>query len=163
MSIEMISIMNNTPIGNLIIESRDNYITRLIFADDAPLPESRGGNSVTDQCKMELEEYFKGERTQFSVGIKPQGTDFRQRVWAQLAEIPYGETISYGELARRLGIPKAARAVGGANHHNPIPIIIPCHRVLGADGKLVGYGGGLWRKERLIALEMKNKKEHNFK
>lgn len=101
----------------------------------------------------QLHGYFSGELESFDLELSPQGTPFQQRVWKELLKIPYGETISYGELARRIGNPNASRAVGLANGSNPIPIIIPCHRVIGSNGKLTGYGGGLPIKERLLALE----------
>ena len=101
----------------------------------------------------ELREYFAGERRTFTVPLAPAGTPFQLRVWRALLEIPYGETTSYGELAQRLGQPTASRAVGLANGSNPIPVIIPCHRVIGANGSLTGYGGGLPIKQRLLALE----------
>jgi methylated-DNA-[protein]-cysteine S-methyltransferase len=102
----------------------------------------------------ELREYFAGERTTFDVPLAfDRGTEFQQSVWRALTEIPYGETISYGELARRIGRPDRARAVGAANGQNPIPVIVPCHRVIGADGSLVGFGGGLDRKRTLLELE----------
>ena len=101
----------------------------------------------------QLRSYFAGELEQFDLPLAPDGTSFQQKVWSELCEIPYGETISYGELARRIGNPNASRAVGLANGSNPIPIIIPCHRVIGSNGKLTGYGGGLPIKEKLLALE----------
>ena len=101
----------------------------------------------------QLKAYFAGELENFDLPLSPQGTPFQQRVWGELQKIPYGDTISYGELARRIGNPKASRAVGLANGSNPISIVIPCHRVIGANGKLTGYGGGLPIKEKLLALE----------
>ena len=101
----------------------------------------------------QLRAYFAGELENFDLPLAPQGTPFQLSVWNRLCEIPYGETISYGELARRLGNPNASRAVGLANGSNPIPIVIPCHRVIGSNGKLTGYGGGLPIKEKLLALE----------
>jgi methylated-DNA-[protein]-cysteine S-methyltransferase len=101
----------------------------------------------------QLARYFAGERVDFDLPLRPRGTPFQQRVWAALREIPYGETVSYGELARRLGTPGASRAVGLANGRNPISIVIPCHRVIGADGSLTGYGGGLARKSWLLEHE----------
>ena len=101
----------------------------------------------------QLEEYLAGERTVFDLPLLPLGTDFQQKVWQALQEISYGETRSYGEIARRIGQPKAARAVGMANHHNPIAIVIPCHRVIGAGGALTGYMGGLEKKRQLLELE----------
>jgi methylated-DNA-[protein]-cysteine S-methyltransferase len=105
--------------------------------------------------KEQLAAYFRGDLQAFDLPLAPAGTPFQRRVWQELARIPYGETISYGELARRVGNPKAARAVGLANGQNPLPIIVPCHRVIGSDGRLTGYGGGLPRKEALLALERK--------
>jgi methylated-DNA-[protein]-cysteine S-methyltransferase len=101
----------------------------------------------------QLCEYFAGERKIFSLKLSPQGTDFQKAVWSALQKIPYGETISYKQLAERIGKPKAVRAVGAANGANPIPIIIPCHRVIGHDGSLTGFGGGLPLKKRLLELE----------
>lgn len=104
----------------------------------------------------QLQEYFQGSRREFDLPLAPDGTEFQQQVWAELRRIPFGETISYGELARRINNPKAVRAVGLANGRNPISIVIPCHRVIGANGKLTGYGGGLERKKRLLELETKS-------
>jgi methylated-DNA-[protein]-cysteine S-methyltransferase len=101
----------------------------------------------------QLDAYFAGTLRQFDLQLEPIGTPFQQRVWQALLEIPYGETVSYAELARRIGRPAAVRAVGAANGQNPLAIVIPCHRVIGSDGRLVGYGGGLAAKEALLALE----------
>lgn len=103
----------------------------------------------------QLKAYFAGELEEFDLPLAPEGTAFQLKVWENLCDIPFGETISYGELARRIGNPNASRAVGLANGSNPIPIIIPCHRVIGSNGKLTGYGGGLPIKEKLLALERK--------
>jgi methylated-DNA-[protein]-cysteine S-methyltransferase len=105
------------------------------------------------EAKRQLADYFAGELTEFDLPLAPQGTEFQRRVWEELARIPYGVTISYGELARRIGQPGSSRAVGLANGRNPIAIVVPCHRVIGANGKLVGYGGGLPRKQALLAHE----------
>ena len=119
---------------------------------------AQNGDAVSDakrlrEAQRQLEEYFAGERTEFSLPLESHGTDFQQRVWRALRAIPFGTTISYGELARRIGNPRAVRAVGLANGRNPISIIVPCHRVIGANGTLTGYGGGLERKRFLLALE----------
>ena len=119
----------------------------------APIPH---GTKTRASCKRpirQLRAYFAGELETFDLPLAPQGTPFQLGVWRRLCEIPYGQTISYGELARRLGNPNASRAVGLANGSNPIPIVIPCHRVIGSNGKLTGYGGGLPIKEKLLALE----------
>lgn len=118
-------------------------------ADPAPGPQA----DVLAEAERQLTEYFAGTRTEFDLPLAMPGTAFQQRVWAGLREIPYGETISYGELARRLGQPNASRAVGLANGRNPVSIIVPCHRVVGSSGRLTGYGGGLDRKAHLLELE----------
>jgi methylated-DNA-[protein]-cysteine S-methyltransferase len=105
------------------------------------------------ECMRQLTEYFKGKRKKFSVPILLEGTAFQIGVWRQLQKIPFGQTASYGDVARAVGSPRAFRAVGNANNKNPIPLIIPCHRVIGSDGKLVGFGGGIWRKEWLLEHE----------
>jgi len=114
--------------------------------------------AVIDACSQELDAYFTGKLKSFTVPIRLVGTDFRMKVWNELCNIPYGETISYKELAQRIGNPRAIRAVGGANHHNPVSIIVPCHRVIGAGGGLTGYGGGLDNKSFLLKLESENLK-----
>jgi methylated-DNA-[protein]-cysteine S-methyltransferase len=119
----------------------------------APRSDWEPDRGLLDEPVRQLTEYFKGKLKTFDVPVAPVGTAFQQAVWLQLQAIPYGETISYGELARRLGNPKAVRAVGLANGSNPISIIIPCHRVVGSNGSLVGYGGGLPTKQALLALE----------
>jgi len=144
----------NSPLGQLLLAAEDEYITGLYFADKDESPGT--ASAVINTCIKELDAYFSGKLKNFTVPIKPKGTDFRMKVWAALMTIPYGETISYKELAELIGQPTAIRAVGGANHHNPISIIIPCHRVIGTDGKLTGYGGGLGNKEILLNLERQN-------
>lgn len=111
------------------------------------------GNSILLGAERQLGEYFSGTRTVFNLPLEPRGTDFQKQVWQQLLKIPYGQHISYGEQARRLGRPKASRAVGAANGKNPIGIIIPCHRVIGASGSLTGFAGGIEMKRQLLALE----------
>ena len=117
------------------------------FPDDRALPE------CVKEGLRQLDEYFKGSRKNFSLKLLPRGTPFQKLVWQQLKRIPYGKVASYGDVARAIGQPQAYRAVGNANNKNPIGIIIPCHRVIGSDGKLVGYGSGLWRKEWLLNHE----------
>lgn len=117
---------------------------------------TRSDDSSLDDVKTELEEYFAGKRKEFTVPIDLCGTPFQKMVWQELLKIPYGETRSYKDIAMAIDAPKAVRAIGGANHNNPIPIIVPCHRVIGSNGALVGYGGGLSVKEKLLALEQAN-------
>lgn len=110
----------------------------------------RAENPLLRECVRELKQYFKGSRERFQVPVHPEGTEFQRRVWRQLMKVPFGERVSYGDLAAGVGRKKAGRAVGQANARNPIAIIVPCHRVIGTDGGLVGYGGGLWRKGWLL-------------
>jgi methylated-DNA-[protein]-cysteine S-methyltransferase len=147
-----------TPIGTLMIAGDSDTICRIDFPKDgrASKPEAdwtESARGAVAHALRQLREYFAGKRTDFDLPLAPAGTVFQRAVWRRLQEIPYGETISYGELAQRIGNPKASRAVGAANGQNPIPIVIPCHRVIGANGKLTGFGGGLPTKEALLALE----------
>jgi methylated-DNA-[protein]-cysteine S-methyltransferase len=145
-----------TPIGRLLLTSDGSGLRRIDFANgkshSAQQLHNENFPALTETIRQ-LSAYFAGELEEFDIRLAPEGTQFQKNVWRHLCEIPYGETISYGELARRIGNPKASRAVGLANGTNPIPIIIPCHRVIGSDGKLTGYGGGLPVKEKLLALE----------
>ncbi|MET0581056.1 MAG: methylated-DNA--[protein]-cysteine S-methyltransferase [Pseudoxanthomonas sp.] len=113
----------------------------------------KGKNAILDATRAQLQEYFAGTRTRFDLPLAPQGTPFQTEVWRTLATIPYGQTISYAQLAQRVGKPTAMRAVGAANGRNPLPIVLPCHRVIGADGSLTGFGGGLPTKRFLLELE----------
>jgi methylated-DNA-[protein]-cysteine S-methyltransferase len=147
-----------SPIGKLLIAGDQESVRQINFAKNGkpskPEPDwQESSRGPVAQAARQLREYFAGSRTDFDLPLSPQGTEFQRQVWRRLQEIPYGETISYGELARRIGNPKASRAVGAANGQNPIPIVIPCHRVIGANGKLTGFGGGLPTKEALLALE----------
>ncbi len=142
-----------SPIGTLNLSADENAILRLGFgAGDADKP-----NGIILDAVQQLNEYFDGRRKGFDLPLAPEGTDFQHRVWAALQDIPYGQTRTYGELAAAIGNPKACRAVGMANNRNPIPVIIPCHRVIGADGTLTGYAGGLAAKEILLGIEHKNR------
>ncbi len=120
------------------------------------LPDWTRKASFFDGLKSQLRDYFKGRRRQFNLPLAPHGTAFQRKVWRALRNIPYGETVSYGDIAREVGNPQAVRAVGGANARNPIPIIIPCHRVIGSDGALTGFGGGLKIKQCLLDLERRS-------
>ncbi|HKR86345.1 MAG TPA: methylated-DNA--[protein]-cysteine S-methyltransferase [Terriglobales bacterium] len=146
-----------SPLGPLLLVSATTALTQINFPSPGhptqAKPEWQKDEQPLREVIRQLQAYFAGELESFDVELAPNGTPFQQRVWKELLKIPYGETISYGELARRVGNPNASRAVGLANGSNPIPIIIPCHRVIGSNGKLTGYGGGLPIKERLLALE----------
>jgi len=147
-----------TPIGTLLIAGDDETIRMICFPRNGkpvkPEPEwTESQRGPIAEAVRQLKQYFAGKRVDFDLPLAPEGTEFQRTVWLRLQEIPYGETISYGELAKRVGNPKASRAVGAANGSNPIPIVIPCHRVIGSNGQLTGFGGGLPTKERLLALE----------
>lgn len=141
-----------TAIGPLWLEETDGALTHVT---SRPLPETPEETPLLRAAYAELTAYFAGARKTFSVPLNPQGTMFQKAVWAALRAIPYGETRSYGEIAAAIGKPKAARAVGSANNRNPILIFTPCHRVIGANGALVGFAAGLAMKEALLALEKK--------
>ena len=140
-------------IGELLLTGEGGALTRLYMSPFAVDPAWEHDPGALAEPARQLAEYFAGERTEFALDLAPAGTPFQQRVWARLLEIPYGETTSYGRLADELGNPRSVRAVGLANGRNPISIVVPCHRVIGADGSLVGYGGGLERKRALLAHE----------
>lgn len=141
-----------SPVGMLCIEEEDGGIISL-YLDLNTDTSADKGTPVLKNAVRQLEQYFKGERQEFDLPIKLKGTDFQLKVWTALRHIPYGETCSYGEIAKKIGNSKASRAVGGANNKNPILIIVPCHRVIGADGSMVGFGAGIGVKEYLLNLE----------
>ncbi len=143
-----------TSFGCLTVTERNNAIAAIAFADPPPRGESPEPETpLLKEAFRQLEEYFTGKRKDFDLPLDPEGTPFMKRVWKRLLEIPYGKTASYREIAISIGIPGGMRAVGLASHRNPIPVIIPCHRVIGSDGRLVGYAGGLSLKRRLLMLE----------
>jgi methylated-DNA-[protein]-cysteine S-methyltransferase len=146
----------NTDIGKITIAEEDGYITHVLFGHEN-LPDSRvNETALLKDAHKQISEYLKGERRSFDLPLSPSGTEFQQRVWKALTGIPYGETVTYEDIARKVGNEKACRAVGMANNRNPISLIIPCHRVIGKNGKLTGYGGGLGIKEYLLKLERGN-------
>jgi methylated-DNA-[protein]-cysteine S-methyltransferase len=145
-----------SPVGELLLRGRDGALTGLTMSPwkgAVDLDGCRRDGEALAPIVAQLTEYFAGTRTEFSMALAPQGTPFQLEVWRALGEIAYGTTTSYGALARELGRPDAARAVGLANGSNPIGIVIPCHRVVGSDGSLTGYGGGLHRKQWLLEFE----------
>ena len=157
------SIKIQTPAGPLLLIEENKALTEISFADKDTRTFQAGRQAETTEqetpllaeAKRQLEEYFAGKRREFNIPLSMRGTSFQKKVWEQLLTIPYGETVTYGEIAARIGNPRAGRAVGMANHHNPIAIIVPCHRVIGAYGRLTGYGGGLPIKQSLLELEKK--------
>jgi len=156
---EILTTTVQSPIGPLTLIARDGVLTNVAMHEQrhmSPPPE----DAIDDAARFkdvaaQLDAYFAGELSTFDLEMNLLGTPFQQRVWSALSEIPYGETISYGELARRVGNPNASRAVGLANGRNPVAIVVPCHRVIGANGSLTGYGGGLERKTWLLDHELK--------
>jgi len=144
-----------SPIGTIEILANEEGVTALNFVSGEPAASPRQ-HPILRAAVVEVDEYFRGKRSEFSVPLIFRGTDFQIAIWRRLVRIPYGQTATYSDLARAVGRPRAMRAVGQANHRNPISIVIPCHRVVGSDGRLVGYGGGLWRKEWLLEHEKKH-------
>lgn len=141
-----------SPLGPIKMVGNQDCILSLDFVED----ELPGGTDLPfclKACVKQIDEYFKGQRREFLLNLDPVGTNFQKLVWQKLEKIPFGAVATYGEIAKAIGKPKASRAVGSANGKNPISIIIPCHRVIGSDGALTGYGGGLWRKEWLLKHE----------
>jgi methylated-DNA-[protein]-cysteine S-methyltransferase len=146
-----------SPLGTLLLVAESGVLVELGL-DEQTWTDAVGATWSHDPSSLgavrrELDEYFAGERRSFSIPFALGGTTFQRTVWEALTAIPYGETATYGEIAAAIGRPTAARAIGGANHVNPVPIVVPCHRVIGADGSLTGYGGGLDRKMALLAIE----------
>lgn len=154
-----------TPLGTMVAAATDDDLVVLEFSERFAVPTSSlrlgdhefacvaGESSVLQSLRAQLDEYFGGRRARFDLSLRTPGTDFQQRVWTELQTIPPGSTTTYAAVAKAIGRPTAVRAVAGANGDNRIAIVIPCHRVIGSDGKLTGYGGGLWRKRRLLDLE----------
>ncbi|TWP34734.1 methylated-DNA--[protein]-cysteine S-methyltransferase [Leekyejoonella antrihumi] len=151
------TVMEDSPIGSLILVAEGDSITGVYWKGDGDIDEAHGAPTKVDALlaamQTQLAEYFAGNRHEFDLPLHPVGTDFQQRVWSALLQIPYGDTWSYLQLAQFVGSPRGSRAVGLANGRNPIPVVIPCHRVVGSNGSLTGYGGGMQRKRTLLALE----------
>ena len=147
-----VSAIYKSEIGPLEVVGNQKGILTITFVENEFRPD-RSLPACIKECLGQLDEYFRGKRQKFSIPLLLGGTDFQKAVWRQLQKIPFGQTVSYGEVARAIGNPRAFRAVGNANNKNAIPIIIPCHRVIGSDGKLVGFGSGIWRKEWLLDHE----------
>lgn len=145
----------DTEIGRLTIAQKGNAISTIAFGEKV-LPGEYKKTALSERAYMQLKEYFEGKRKVFDLPLAPEGTEFQLKVWKALMTIPYGHTACYSEIAQAVGNKKASRAVGAANNKNPIVIVIPCHRVIGKDGSLTGYGGGIDIKERLLELEREN-------
>jgi len=154
----------DSPIGKLVIRASEQHVQSLLFLESKKRPfpteivlENEEKSDLLSNCLQQLSEYFEGKRYSFDLPLQQEGSPFRQKIWRALQDIPYGTTISYLELAKRTGDVKAIRAVGTTNGANNISIIVPCHRVIGSNGSLTGYGGDLWRKQWLLELENKHK------
>lgn len=142
----------NSPLGRLTLQASEAALIAIRF-DGPGLPAQQEQSSLLNEAVNQLNAYFEGRLDKFDLPLAPDGTEFQQHVWQALSQIPFGTVASYAQIARQLGKPGGMRAVGMANNRNPIPIIIPCHRVIGSGGKLVGYAGGMWRKEWLLRHE----------
>lgn len=142
-----------TVVGELLIADKGDCITQISFFRKPDSDSIEMETPVTTEAYRQVVEYLQGKRRQFTLRLSPQGTAFQQQVWKALQTIPYGETRTYGQIAAQIGCPRASRAVGMANHRNPLAIVIPCHRVIGSDGKLTGYAGGLGIKQKLLDIE----------
>lgn len=149
----------HSPIGQLKLTADENSISSILFVFDDTEMDAENSNEVLETCKQQLNEYFSGLRTEFDVEINQEGSEFQKRVWNELVKIPHGKTVSYNYIAERVGGKNMMRAVGSANGKNQISIIVPCHRVIGSDGSLTGYAGGMWRKEWLLKHEDKYSNE----
>ena len=153
----------DTPIGELLLAGQDDALQVIGFPRGSmrrePDPDWIFNEKPLAEARRQLQEYFDGHRTDFDLPLKLTGTEFQVSVLRALQEIPYGETVSYGEIARRIGRPRAVRAVGAANGRNPLPIVVPCHRVIGSTGDLTGFGGGLDTKEALLRLEAEHTRD----
>jgi methylated-DNA-[protein]-cysteine S-methyltransferase len=145
----------DSPIGPLTLVARDDVLVALRFGDHAAADEQAGGHPLLAEATRQLAAYFAGERLAFELPLAPQGDAFQLAVWREIAGIPYGSTTSYGAIARALGDVALSRRVGGATGQNPLAVIVPCHRVIGADGSLTGFGGGFALKQELLSLEMR--------
>ena len=146
----------DSPLGSLTLASTDQGLAEVRFGESVP-PNGHLDSTVNAEPIRQLQEYFQGLRTRFDLAIDLVGTPFQRAVWEELRRIPYGETRSYGDIARRLNKPGASRAVGMANHNNPIAIVVPCHRVVGQDGSLTGYAGGIHLKQKLLSIEQQGR------
>ncbi|MFA5970817.1 MAG: methylated-DNA--[protein]-cysteine S-methyltransferase [Lentimicrobiaceae bacterium] len=151
---DLVATRIHSPVGIIEISGSNEGIRSIMFLDDVTIPTH--APACLQECVTQLNEYFSGARKRFDLHLDPRGTDFQLNVWEKLQQIPFGKTITYLDLARMTGSETNTRAVGNANGKNKINIVVPCHRVIGSNGKLTGYGGGLWRKEILLKLEMGN-------
>lgn len=156
------TVFIETPLGVASITGDENGITKISITEDSTKNPSTQIPDVLKEAVNQLQDYFKGDRTDFSIKLDPSGTDFQKKVWLELSKIPYGKTVTYLDMAKRLGDPKCIRAAASANGKNPLWIMVPCHRVIGSDGSLTGYAGGIWRKKWLLDHENPVKQQSLF-
>ena len=152
---QMFTAYRSSPVGKLKMQCSDSHITAVLFSDGDEVEIKNDEHPLLQLCNQQLDEYFSGSRKAFDLPLNQAGTVFQQKVWELLYKIPFGKTISYQQLSKQYGDPKAIRAIASANGRNNIPIIVPCHRVIGSTQTLVGYSGGLWRKRWLLEHEAK--------
>ncbi|AXT58745.1 methylated-DNA--[protein]-cysteine S-methyltransferase [Aquimarina sp. AD1] len=158
----MSTVFIETPLGIASITGDENGVSKIsITADKEQVPSDKIPDELKDVV-TQLQDYFEGNRTDFNIDLNPTGTDFQKRVWRELSNIPFGKTVSYLDIAKRLGDPKCIRAAATANGKNPLWVVVPCHRVIGSDGSLTGYAGGLWRKKWLLDHENPVKQQSLF-
>ncbi|OED36195.1 cysteine methyltransferase [Flavobacteriaceae bacterium (ex Bugula neritina AB1)] len=158
----METVFFNTPLGIGTVTGDGNGITKVAITEDPHITESTEVPHYLKTAIEQLQEYFNGKRTEFDLVLNPLGTDFQKKVWDELLKVPFGKTATYLDIAKRLGDPKCIRAAATANGKNPLWIIVPCHRIIGSDGSLTGYAGGLWRKKWLLDLENPVKQQSLF-
>ncbi|MDH7447299.1 methylated-DNA--[protein]-cysteine S-methyltransferase [Aquimarina sp. 2201CG14-23] len=151
-----------TPLGIATITGDENGISKISITEDTTEKPSAKIPDVLQKAVIQLQDYFKGNRNTFDIKLNPSGTDFQKKVWHELSNIPFGKTVSYLDIAKRLGDPKCIRAAASANGKNPLWVVVPCHRVIGSDGSLTGYAGGLWRKKWLLDHENPVKQQSLF-
>ncbi|MGC6479164.1 MAG: methylated-DNA--[protein]-cysteine S-methyltransferase [Flavobacteriaceae bacterium] len=151
----------STPLGNIALKANSSHVTGLRFVEQA-VSDKKNNSPIVQQTEKQIEEYFTGERKQFDLPLNPEGTEFQKRIWSLLLKIPFGSTLSYLKLAQLSGNVRGIRAVAAAVGKNPILILIPCHRIIGSNGKMIGYAGGIQRKENLLNLEKVNPQKSLF-
>ncbi|MFD2563684.1 methylated-DNA--[protein]-cysteine S-methyltransferase [Aquimarina rubra] len=158
----MATIFIETPLGITSITGDENGITKISITEDSQKAPSKEIPDTLKEAVIQLQDYFEGKRNEFTIKLNPSGTDFQKKVWTELSKIPFGKTVTYLDIAKRLGDPKCIRAAASANGKNPLWIVVPCHRVIGSDGSLTGYAGGLWRKKWLLEHESPSKQQSLF-
>ncbi|WP_299434239.1 methylated-DNA--[protein]-cysteine S-methyltransferase [uncultured Aquimarina sp.] len=158
----METVFIETPLGIASISGDENGVTKISITEDTKEKPSTKIPDVLEEATAQLQDYFDGKRNNFDIKLNPSGTDFQKKVWKELSKIPFGKTVSYLDIAKRLGDPKCIRAAASANGKNPLWVVVPCHRVIGSDGSLTGYAGGLWRKKWLLDHENPVKQQSLF-